>query len=151
MEILRIGLSLAGMALILMAIRSFNRSRRASLTLINTEQSQLKNDAARNYNFLSGMYRDSYFRDFLVDKCQVVLVDLCHRIEHDQPRNLKQLYRLTHDATRRINAIQPEFDANECELETVARDVIGMDFAFIAQAYRFENADVEELIAPRDW
>jgi hypothetical protein len=43
------------------------------------------------------------------------------------------------------------FYENDSEIETVARDCIGMDFEFIANAYGFENVDVEELIATRDW
>ncbi len=33
----------------------------------------------------------------------------------------------------------------------MAREVIGADFAFVAAAYGFADADGEELIAPRDW
>ena len=39
----------------------------------------------------------------------------------------------------------------DSELETAARQSIGEEFAFIASAYGFEDADVEELIATRDW
>lgn len=39
----------------------------------------------------------------------------------------------------------------DSELETAAREILGEEFAFIASAYGFDEADVEELIATRDW
>ena len=33
----------------------------------------------------------------------------------------------------------------------MAREEMAEDFRFIARAYGFEDADVEELIAPRAW
>jgi hypothetical protein len=43
-----------------------------------------------------------------------------------------------------------EFEENDSELETAARKAIAEDFERIATAYGFD-ADIEELIAPRDW
>jgi hypothetical protein len=40
---------------------------------------------------------------------------------------------------------------NGSEIETMARDCIAVDFKHIALAYGFEDADIEELVAPRDW
>ena len=37
------------------------------------------------------------------------------------------------------------------EIETAARDCIAVDFEFISKSYGFIEADVEELIATRDW
>ena len=37
------------------------------------------------------------------------------------------------------------------QIETVARDTIATDMEYIAQSYGFEDADIEELVAPRDW
>lgn len=114
-------------------------------------QSALKNEAIRNYTFLKEMYTDFYFPDHLLDKGKAILVDLCFRIENEQPNNLDALYKLTHAATNQFNDLQKEFEENDSELETVARDCIGMDFEFIATSCGFENADVEKLIATREW
>jgi hypothetical protein len=39
-----------------------------------------------------------------------------------------------------------------CErIEAAARESIGEEFWFIAKAYGFDDADQEELIAPRKW
>ena len=75
---------------------------------------------------------------------------LCGEIESEKPDDLDQLYVLTHRATNRFNDLQEEFAENGSELETAAREAIAMDFDFIAKAYGFD-ADVEELIATRDW
>jgi hypothetical protein len=119
----------------------------AELTETNNsvmQQDQLKND------FLTGMYADDYFPDFLVDKLKATLINLCADIESQSPSNLDELYALTHSATEKINDLQVEFDQNESEIETAAREEIAEEFAFIAETYGFD-ADIEELIAPREW
>ena len=57
----------------------------------------------------------------------------------------------THAATERFNELAEEFEENDSEIETVARDTIATDMEYIAQSYGFEDADIEELVAPRDW
>ena len=96
------------------------------------------------------MYSDSYFPKFLVDKGKAILVDLCLQIENEQPKNLEDLYKLTHAATEKFNDLEKVFDANGSEIETAARESIAADFEFIAHTYGYK-ADVEELIAPRNW
>ena len=110
----------------------------------------IKNSKMAEYPFLKEMYSDGYFPNFLVDKGKQILITLCQAIEANQPGSLNELYNLTHKATEAFNALAEEFYENESEIETVARDSIGSDFEQIAKAYGFD-ADVEELIAPRDW
>jgi hypothetical protein len=114
------------------------------------KQESLTNEVLRDYFFLKEMYEDSYFPDKLVRKGQLILVRLCAAIEQQQPTTLAQLYKLTHAATAKFNDLQEEFWAADSEIETAARDCIAVDFRFIATAYGFE-ADMEELIATRDW
>jgi hypothetical protein len=85
-----------------------------------------------------------------VDKGKAILLDLCFQIEEQQPKNLKALYKLTHAATDKFNDLQEAFEEQDSEIETAARESIGMDFYFISQSYGFD-ADIEELIATRDW
>ena len=101
--------------------------------------------------FREGLYRDGYFPDHVVDKGRAILLALCARIEAERPADLVALYRLTHAATEEFNALEAEFEAAGSEIETVAREEIGGDFWFVARAYGFEDADVEDLIAPREW
>jgi hypothetical protein len=113
------------------------------------QQAALHNEAIRNYSFLAEMYQDSYFPNNLVGKGQAILVELCLAIEQQQPKNLEELYALTHAATDHFNDLQEEFWEAESEIETAARDCIARDFDFVAKAYGFE-ADREVLLATRD-
>ncbi|WP_066372188.1 DUF5713 family protein [Herbidospora mongoliensis] len=103
------------------------------------------------YAFLKDMYADGYFPDHLVDKGKTILLRLCDRIEAEKPAGLAALYVLTHAATDEFNALDEEFHEAGSEIETAARDTIASDFWFIASAYGFEDADIEELVATRDW
>jgi hypothetical protein len=114
-------------------------------------QQELSNVTVKSYSFLKEMYEDDYFPNNLVDKGRKILIDLCWQIEQRQPNNLSELYALTHAATNQFNDLQEEFEENDSEIETGARECIGMDFDFIAKTYGFEDADIEELIATRDW
>ena len=117
---------------------------------IIVKQENLKNEKMKTYAYLEDMYADSYFPKFLVDKVKTILIDLCINIEKTSPKSLDELYRLSHAATLKINDLQNEFLEHDSEIETAARESIGTDFDFIAKTYGF-NADVEELIAPREW
>lgn len=110
----------------------------------------LTNEKVKNYTFLSEMVSDSYFPPDLVRKGQQILIRLCEQIEMERPKSLEELYQLTYATTEEFNALAQEFWERESEIETVARDSIGAAFDVIAGAYNFD-ADVEELIAPRDW
>lgn len=114
------------------------------------DQNTLTNERVRTYEFLAAMGSDDYFPKHLVDKGRGVLVELCQVIEREEPADVEGLYTHTHRATEAFNALQVEFEAADSELETVARENIGGDIAFIAEAYGYE-ADVEDLIAPREW
>ena len=100
---------------------------------------------------LPGMYRDSYFPKHLVDKVRDIILGACSRIEVQKPKNLEELYVITCEATELINELQEEFEENDSEIETVARDEIALAFGVVAKTYGFENADLEELVATRDW
>jgi cytochrome c556 len=110
----------------------------------------MKNPHILAHPFLHDMQQDAYFPAAQVKKGQDILRRLCEAIEQQAPATLEQLYALTHAATEEFNLLGEEFEENGSELETAARENIGADFEFIAKAYGFE-ADVEELIANREW
>ncbi|MQS16921.1 hypothetical protein F7Q99_33220 [Streptomyces kaniharaensis] len=101
--------------------------------------------------FLRALYADDYYPDAVVDQGRDILLRLCERIEAERPSDLAALYALTAVATEEFNVLQEAFEAADSEIETVAREEIAEDFAFIAEAYDFPGADVEGLIAARDW
>jgi len=78
-----------------------------------------------NYKLLDEMYRDEYYPDFLVDKVK-------------------------DEAVCGINDLQEEFDENDSEIETVARDCIGVTIAYILEWFGIP-IDTEEAIRERDW
>jgi hypothetical protein len=111
----------------------------------------IENPKLRAYDFLADMTEDAYFPNGPVAKVKAVLVRLCETIEAKKPKTLEELYVLTHAATDEINALEDDFEEEESEIETVARECICADFEVIARAYGFDDADVEELTATRDW
>jgi hypothetical protein len=111
----------------------------------------ISNDGVKNRQLLSEMYADEYFPKFLVDKIKVILLDLCEQIEREEPKDSESLLKLTHAATERINRLSEEFEENDSELETGAREAMAADFEFIARSYGFSDVSIEDLIAPRDW
>lgn len=115
------------------------------------KQTELTNSKIKDHQFLECMYNDDYFPDFLVDKCKNILLNLCTQIEEKNPKDLETFYSLTHTSTNQINELQDEFFENGSEIESMARDCLALDFEYIASAYGFENADLEEMIATRDW
>ncbi|MCA9707795.1 MAG: hypothetical protein KDK70_18230 [Myxococcales bacterium] len=110
----------------------------------------IQNERLARYPFLREMFEDSYFPDAQVEQGKAILVALCEQIEATRPATLEQLYALTHAATERFNDLQEDFERAGSEIETAARDCIATDFAEIAEAYGFD-ADMEELVATRDW
>jgi len=111
----------------------------------------ITNEQVAGRAFLQPLYEDTYFPDHIVDKGRSILLRLCERIEAEQPSDLAALYVLTQAATDEFNLLEAEFEAAGSEIETVAREEIAEDFWFVASAYGFADADVEELIATRDW
>lgn len=110
----------------------------------------LENPAIREHPFLKEMFDDSYFPDHLVEKGKQILLELCERIEREKPADAPAVYALTHDATERFNDLAHELYEHGSEIETVARETIARDVAFILTSYGYE-VDLEEAIAPRDW
>ncbi|MGW2572164.1 DUF5713 family protein [Streptomyces sp. NPDC001537] len=112
---------------------------------------RITNQQVIEHTFLEVLYEDDYFPDQVLDRGKAILLGLCERIEAERPADLAALYALTQAATEEFNVLEAAFDAAGSEIETVAREEIGGDFWFIAQAYGFEDADAEKLIATREW
>ncbi|QAV21867.1 DUF5713 family protein [Proteus hauseri] len=111
----------------------------------------IKNKVLAQYHFLSEMDNDKYYPIYLVKKGQEILKELCINIEGSQPKTLNELYALSHKATDKFNQLAEEFEKENSEIETVARECIAENIYIIAKEYGFEKADTEELIATRDW
>ncbi|WP_028807567.1 DUF5713 family protein [Streptomyces canus] len=107
----------------------------------------ISDQQVRAHPFLDALSRDGWYPDRAVDRGKEILLRLCARIEAERPADLAALYVLTQAATEEFNDLQDD----DFDIETVAREEIAEEFWFIARIYGFETADVEELIATRDW
>lgn len=111
----------------------------------------ITNEQIAQHAFLRPMYQDQYYPDHVVDLGREILLRLCERIETERPADLPALYRLTQAATEEFNLLEAEFEAAGSGIETVARECIAEEFWIIASKYGFGEADVETLIATREW
>ncbi len=102
-----------------------------------------------NYQMLAEMYQDDYYPDFLVDKISALLRKVIALLENDET-DLKVIQSALDEAVEGINDLQAEFDENDSEIETVARDTIGETVAYILEWFDI-NIDIEDAIAARDW
>ncbi len=102
-----------------------------------------------NYELLAAMYRDGYFPDFLVDKIKVLIQNVIALLETEE-KDLEIIQDKFDEMTLAINDLQEEFEENDSELETVARDSIGETIDYILQWFDID-IDVEDAIGERDW
>ena len=102
-----------------------------------------------NYVLLDDMYQDGYYPDFLVDKVKAELLNVIGLLESGAT-DLAVIQEKLDEAVRAINDLQDEFDENDSEIETVARDCIGETVGYILEWFEIP-IDVEEAIRERDW
>ena len=102
-----------------------------------------------NYKLLEEMYEDGYFPDFLVDKVKDLVQEVITFLETGE-RDLENIQRKFDKMTLAINDLEEEFEENDSELETVARESIGETIAYILKWFDIDM-DVEDAIRERDW
>ena len=101
------------------------------------------------YILLEEMAHDDYYPGFLVEKVKepiMRVVQVLERGETDQDIIQEKL----DEMACAINELEEEFEENDSELETVARDSIGATVAYILDWFQI-NIDVETAIRQRDW
>ena len=91
-----------------------------------------------NYYMLEDMYEDDYYPTFLVDKIKKQLQKIIDLLESGETD------------TEVIQDLQEEFDENNSEIETVARDSIGVTVDYILKWFDI-SIDIEEAIREREW
>lgn len=102
-----------------------------------------------DYKLLADMYEDGYFPDFLVDKIRARVQDVIAFLETGE-RDLEKVQKKLDEMTLAINDLQEEFEENDSELETGARESIGETVAYILRWFDLD-LDVEDAIGERDW
>lgn len=102
-----------------------------------------------DYRMLDDMYKDDYFPDFLVDKIKGLMQKVIEILETGE-RNVETIQNAFDKMTLAINDLQEEFEDNDSELETGARESIGETVAYILNWFDIDM-DVEDAIGERDW
>lgn len=102
-----------------------------------------------NYKLLDEMYQDEYYPNFLVDKVKDELQKVINLLETGET-DTEIIQKKLDEAICAINDLQEEFDENDSEIETVARDCIGETVGYILEWFGIP-IDVEEAIRERDW
>ena len=101
-----------------------------------------------NYKLLDEMYQDEYYPNFLVDKVKDELQKAINLLETGET-DTEIIQKKLDEAICAINDLQEEFDENDSEIETVARDCIGETVGYILEWFGIP-IDVEEAIRERD-
>lgn len=102
-----------------------------------------------NYKLLDEMYQDEYYPKFLVDKVKDELLKVICILENGE-RDTETIQAKLDEVVCAINDLQEEFDENDSEIETVARDSIGVTVEYILKWFGID-IDAEEAIRERDW
>lgn len=102
-----------------------------------------------NYVLLKDMYNDGYFPIFLVDKIKDLILKLIVYLEMGE-QDTNKIQEKLDEMTIAINDLQDEFDENDSEIETVARDSIGVSVEYVLQWFGID-IDIEDAIRERDW
>ncbi len=102
-----------------------------------------------NDRLLTEMYQDGYFPDFLVDKIRDLVRDVIAFLEAGE-RDLDKIQQKFDEMTLAINDLQEEFEENDSEIETVARDSIGRTVEDILRWFDID-LDAESALGEREW
>lgn len=103
----------------------------------------------KNYKLLEEMYSDGYFPNFLVDKIRDLIQNVIDFLETGE-RDLDKIQARFDEMTLAINDLEEEFEDNDSEIETVARESIGETVRYILEWFDID-IDVENAIGERDW
>lgn len=102
-----------------------------------------------HYKLLDEMYQDDYYPTFLVNKVKDELQKVIDVLESGET-DTEAVQEALDAAVCGINDLQEEFDENGSEIETVARECIAADVAYILEWFDIP-IDTEEAIRERDW
>ena len=102
-----------------------------------------------SYTLLSDMRNDEYFPVFLVDKIEALIKEVIASLESGETELVKVQAALDR-MTIGINDLQEEFEENDSEIETAARDSIGETVEYVLKWFDID-IDIETAIGERDW
>ena len=95
------------------------------------------------------MANDGYFPEFLVEKVKERILSVIRLLEGGET-DMEMIQNRLDEMTLAINDLQEEFEENDSEIETVARDSIAVTLEYILQWFDIA-IDVETALRERDW
>lgn len=102
-----------------------------------------------DYILLEEMYEDEYFPGFLVDKVRDELQKVIDLLETGET-NTEVIQEKLDQAVCAINDLQSEFEENDSEIDTEARESIGETVSYMLEWFDIP-IDIEEAIREREW
>lgn len=102
-----------------------------------------------DFEYLKEMYEDDYFPNFLVDKIRDLIKNTVSFIE-EGGHSKAEIQSSFDQMTLGINELETEFEENESEIETGARESIADTVDKILSYFNLD-IDVEEAIREREW
>lgn len=102
-----------------------------------------------DFAYLPEMYYDTYFPKFLVDKLKEVIKEVVTFIENGNHSG-NEIQEAFDQMVFKINNLQDDFFENGSEIETAARESIGMTVEGILKYFEI-TIETEEAIRKRDW
>lgn len=101
------------------------------------------------YQLLGDMRNDEYFPEFLVDKIEELIRGVIALLESGET-DIPTVQTALDEMTLGINDLQEEFEDNDSEIETAARDSIGETVEYVLKWFDID-IDIETAIGERDW
>lgn len=102
-----------------------------------------------NYKLIEEMVNDDYYPPFLVEKIKELIVPVIRLLENGET-DKDIIQGKLDEMTLAINDLQEEFDENDSEIETVARDSIAVTIEYIMEWFNI-NIYIETALRERDW
>ncbi|GFZ92408.1 hypothetical protein GCM10008018_43450 [Paenibacillus marchantiophytorum] len=140
-----------------LTLLDWSRDKVATLKVMNeqttvNEATEVPFEAVVNvvsFEYLKDMYNDGYFPNFLVDKVKAELVKVVRFLEQGN-QDIEEVQSKLDFAIQAINDLAEEFDENDSEIETVARESIAQTVEDMLAFFGIE-IDTEVAIRERDW
>lgn len=102
-----------------------------------------------SYTLLEEMLSDDYYPPFLVEKIKQLFTPVISLLENGET-NKDIIQGQLDTMTMAINDLQDEFEENDSEIETVARDSIAVSIEYVLKWFDID-IDAETALRERDW
>jgi hypothetical protein len=102
-----------------------------------------------DFEYIPEMSNDDYYPPFLVDKLKGVFKETVGQLEKGNLSN-SDIQELFDKMIVKTNVLQEEFEENDSEFDTVARESIGMTIDKVLRYFEI-SMNIEEALRERDW